>query len=252
LVSFDPDEAERVLSAGLSTARLCSAEFPEDLQVRSTLSSLAINLGYLQTNNARWSEALQTLNEAVSQSEAVVERDRRHLGYHSSLATALGCRSTALLGLGRIDEARADADRGVELFQEVRRSIPKHPMTLAGAAACLMQRAEVDCAIGDWPSALETADKALALAARRNDIAQQAFETYWHIARLAQTDSGLVGEERTETLDMLLGKALGQLEFAIQLGFGDLKRLETHADYEGLRSHPRFQGLTEGLRAKSD
>jgi len=246
LSAIDPQEAQRVLEYGMESGRRLAADFPEDLHARHNFASVGTNLGYVLTNASRWDEALQSLNEAVSQCEHVASKDASRLEFQCSLATALGCRSTALLGLARIDEAHADAVRAVSLYEKVRRSLPRHPMVLAGTASCVMQRAEVECKIGDWPSALASTDEAISLGAKRSDIAFQAFEAYWHIAQVAAADHGLVGEERKTTLDEVVGKALAQLDSTIQQGFQDFKRLKTHPDYEGLRSDPRFRDMVEG------
>ena len=251
LIASDPQEARRVLEYGMESGKRLAADFPEDLHARHNFASVAINLGYFLTNDSRWNEALEALNVAVFECEHVTTAAPTRIEFFCSLATALGCRSSALLGLGRIDEAQADAVRGVATYERVRRSMPKHPMVLAGHASCVMQRAEVECKIGDWPSALASTDEAMASGANRNDIAFQAFEAYWHIAQVAGADHGLVGEERKLTLDELVDKALAQLDSTIRQGFQDLKRLETHPDYEALRSDPRFQSLVEGLKAKA-
>jgi tetratricopeptide (TPR) repeat protein len=251
LVTSDAEGAERVLSKGFETGKRLVLDFPEDFTARNALVAVATNLGYHLTNQSRWAEALEPLNDAVEHGEALVSHESERVDSRCSLATALGCRSTALVGLHRIDEARADATRGVEIFDKVRQSLPSHPMVVAGSASCIMQRAEVERASGDWHKALESTDAAIELGASRSDISFQAFETYWHIAQAARVDPALAGEERTRTLSVLESQALDQLESTIEQGFEDLKRLETHADYAGLRSEPRFQSLVSELASRS-
>ena len=85
----------------------------------------------------------------------------------------------------------------------------------------------------------------------RSDVSFQAFETLWHVAQAAQADSSLAGDERERLLGEIVGGALDQLRQTIQQGFDDLKRLETLADYAGLRSEPRFKELVAELAAKT-
>ncbi len=251
LAVHDPLEAERVLRKGVDIGRRLAANFPEDLRVCNAMVSVANNLGYHLTNQSRWNEAQQIFDEAVLQSERLVKVDGARIELQCTLATALGNRSTSLLGLERIDEARADADRAVEISERVRRALPKHPLVLGGLAACLMQRAEVECKYGDWPTALETTRAALELGVRRSDLAFQAFELFVHIASEAEKDPGLLGDERKATLDELHGSALDHLDRSIQQGFEDAKRLATHPDYEGLRSDPRFVALATKLAGRA-
>ncbi len=251
LAIHDPIEAERVLLKGVEIGRRLTANFPEDLRAGNGLVAVANNLGYHLTNQSRWNEAQQIFDEAVLQSERLLKLDSARIELQCTLAIALGDRSTSLLGLDRIDEARADADRAVEISERVRRALPKHPLVLGGLAVCLMQRAEVECKFGDWPTALETTRTALELGVRRSDISFQAFELFVHIDREAEKDPGLLGDERKTTLDELRGSALEHLERAIQQGFDDAKRLETHPDYEGLRSDPRFAALASKLAGRA-
>ncbi|HUR29535.1 MAG TPA: protein kinase [Planctomycetota bacterium] len=247
LTAADPAEAERVLRKGFEAGRSLAADFPEDLTVRNNFSAVACNLGYHLTNQAKWPEALEALEEAVRQGEVVLQRDGARPDFRASLATSIGCRSTVLLGLGRVSDARADAERGVAIFGELRRTIRSHPLILSGSAACLMQRAEVERAEGDWRKALATTQEAVALGLERSDLTFQAFETYWHIAQVADTDATLAADESARTVANLVDLALDQLANTIQQGFGDRKRLETFADYAGLREEPRFQELVTKL-----
>ncbi len=251
LAVHDPKEAELVLLKGVEIGRQLVTGFPEDLRAGNGLVAVANNLGYHLNNQSRWKEAQQIFDEAVRQSETLVKLDAARIELQCTLATALGNRSTSLLGLDRIEEARTDADRAVEISERVRRALPKHPLVLAGLAACWMQRAEVECKFGDWPTALDTTRAALELGVRRSDISFQAFELFVHIAREAEKDPGLLGDERKTTLEELHGSALDQLGRAIQQGFEDAKRLETHPDYEGLRSDPRFAALASKLAARA-
>lgn len=251
LTTRDPVEAERVLLIGFEAGTRLVAEFPEDLDARRGLGGIANNLGCHQASLSRWVEAEKSLVEAVRQCEILVNRDSTRIEFHYLLGLSLGGRSSSRLGLGRIEEARADADRGVEIFVKVLEALPNHPTILAGGAVVLMYRADVERKCGDWRTALASTEKGLALGARRDDVAFMAFETLWHIAQAAGEDPDLSGEERARTLDELAEHALKQLDSAIQLGFDDRKRLETLADYEGLRGDPRFAKLISKLAAGS-
>ncbi|MEO6710895.1 MAG: serine/threonine-protein kinase [Planctomycetota bacterium] len=251
LTTSDPAEAEAVLSKGLEVGRRLVSDFPEDFQARNGLASVASNLGYHWTNQSRWSEAEEALEESVLHAEALIELDRTRIDFRLTLGTSVGCRSIVQLGLGRLEEARADAERGVEIYEQVRRSLPGHPLVLAGCAACLMERAEVERAEGDWRKALASTRQALALGAVRRDISFQAFETYWHIAKVAGASTELEGLERDKLLTELVDDAMDQLETTIGQGFDDVKRLQTLADYEGLRENPRFQDLVFELAQAS-
>ncbi|HTF89838.1 MAG TPA: protein kinase [Planctomycetota bacterium] len=251
LTTSDPAEAEAVMTKGLEVGRLLVDDFPEDFQARNGLASVASNLGYHLTNQSRWREAEEALEESVLHGEALVELDGARIDFRLTLGTAVGSRSIVQLGLGRLEEARADAERGVEIFRQLRRSLGSHPLVLAGCAACLMERAEVERAEGDWRKAVASTEEALALGAVRSDIAFQAFETYWHIARVAGASAELESEERAKLVEDLIDNAMDQLESTIEQGFDDVKRLQTLADYEGLRENPRFQDLVFELAESS-
>jgi serine/threonine protein kinase len=251
LTTRDPVEAERVLLIGFEAGTRLVAQFPEDLDARRGLGGIASNLGCHQNSLSRWVEAEKSLVEAVRQCEILVKSDGTRIEFHYLLGLALSGRSASRLGLERIEEARADADRGVEIFVKVLEALPKHPTILAGGAVVLMYRADVESKSGDWRTARASTEEGLALGAHRDDVAFMAFETLWHIAQEAGKDPELAGDQRARTLDQLTERSLEQLDRAIQLGFDDRKRLETLADYEGLRGDPRFAGLVAKLAARS-
>ncbi len=251
LMSRDPVQAERVLRAGFEEGKRLMHDYPLDALVRRGFLGIAVNLGIHLGNQSQWEDSEKVLADAVDEGERLCRDAPDRIEFPFIVASAYGGRSAARLNQGRHDLALADALRAVAMLEEVRKSLPKHPGVIASSAACIMQRGQVELEMGDWRRGVESIREALSLGAVRNDVSFQAFETYWNCARKAGADTSLTSEEREAERDALAEAALEQLDAAVAGGFGDVKRLETLADYAGLRGNPRFDQLVSELNSRS-
>lgn len=245
LMTQDPAEAESVLSAGHAEARKLLEDFPEDPDSMRVISSVALNLAIHRINQERWAEAAEPLDTAVASTQTMRKAAPKNIESTYLLCAAIGARSAVRQHAGRIDEALVDSARATELADELLEAANDHPTVRATAASARIQRGDVVASSGDWRAGVEWIDRGLSLDTARNDVAFQAFESLWNVARIAGAADGAAAK------DELVARALAQLERAIEWGYTDAARLRDWADYGELRSLDRFQAALRTLAERA-
>ena len=129
-----------------------------------------------------------------------------------------------LRGLGRDDEAREAAQRGIEVVERHLRLNPHDARAYYLGGGC-------HAVLGDQDRALEWARRALEISPRDGGVLYNVACTFLH--------AGMI----EEALDLLERAAAG--------GWGNRAWLEQDPDMDPIRDHPRFRNLLERLNRRS-
>ncbi len=162
------EESERVFREAMEIQEQLALEFPSHREYAGSLGITCHNLGHLLTQNGRAGDALSVLQRSVEISRRVVAQYSGMPYPIERLSGALNVWGTALMGLGRNEEAEKALVEAVELIQGLREEQPGNPQYSYHQGICEERLASL------WRNAGDTG-KALAFLRKAADCQRRAF-----------------------------------------------------------------------------